>query len=112
LLEADRPWRRALEILIRCHNHAKYSRNVNQELLREKLSEVVKNVEEVANILTKLLTGHMKPSNIARISDVATYFADVDRLLKTFNDVTLDLDLQELIEAADHYTQFHFYAEK
>jgi len=111
-LEADRPWRQALEIMIRCHNHAKYSRNVNQELLREKLTEAVKNINEVVTILTKLLTGHMKPNNVARVNDVASYFADVDRMLKIFNDVSIENDLQELIEAADHYTQFHFYAEK
>lgn len=56
LLQADKPLRQGinkqhfsrfkqdtgLELLGKCHDHAKYSRNPNQKLLSEKFSEVQK----------------------------------------------------------------------
>jgi len=40
LLAADQPLRQALEVLAKCHDHAKFSRNPNPKLLAEKFAEV------------------------------------------------------------------------
>jgi len=112
-LDADKPLRESLETLIRCHNHAKFSRNVNTTLLREKFGSVKKNLDVTGEILTKILTPHIKKErNIQRIKETTDYLGDADRLMLIFTDPSLDNDLQELIDAAEHYTQFHFYSEK
>lgn len=111
LLAADKPLREGLELLSKCHDHAKYSRNPNVDLLREKLNEVQNSLNEAATILTKIVTPHMKEQNVLKIKETLNYLGNPDRLLKIFQDEALEDDLHELIAAADHYTQFHFYDE-
>jgi len=111
LLEADKPLRQALEILIKCHDHAKFSRNPSPVLLKEKFVIVQKNFEEAADKLTKVLSPLMKPANVARIKMTTDYIGNADRLLKIYLDEALNDPLQDLISAAEHYTQFHFYKE-
>jgi hypothetical protein len=112
LLTADEPLRQALEILAKCHDHAKFSRNPNAKLLAEKFAEVHSNLDSAAAILSKLVEPHLKPKNIQLIKDTMSYLSNSDRLMKIFNDESLDEDLQELINASEHYTQFHFYADE
>lgn len=112
LLVADKPLRSALELLAKCHDHAKYSRNPNEKLLVEKFDEVSKMLHEGASILTKTLSPHLKAKNVSLIKETVDYLGDPVRLLRIFKDTTLDEDLQELMSACEHYTQFHFYAEK
>jgi len=112
LLDADRPLRQALELLAKCHDHAKFSRAPNQVLLLEKFKEVEKKLHEGADILAKLLEPHLKPKSLKTLRELVDYIGNSERLGKIFQDGSLDEDLQELISATEHYTQFHFYAEK
>jgi len=112
LLAADKPVRQALEILSKCHDHAKYSRNPNPKLLEDKFAQVQKLLSEAAAILTNLLSPHMKAKNAQRIKDTTDYLGNPERLMRIFQDDSLNDDLQELISAGEHYTQFHFYSEK
>jgi len=112
LLAADKPLRSALELLAKCHDHAKYSRYPNEKLLAEKFGEVQKKLHEGADILAKVLEPHLKPKSMKNIQDLVDYIGDSERLFKIFQDSSLDEDLQELISASEHYTQFHFYSEK
>jgi len=112
LLEADKPLRQALELLIKCHDHAKFTRNPNPKILQEKFVQVSQYLSDSAEMLTKLFTGHMKPKNIAKVKETTDYLGSPERLTKIFLDDTLNNDLQELIDAAEHYTQFHFYSDK
>eukprot|EP01119_Soliformovum_irregulare_P006897 TRINITY_DN19302_c0_g1_i1.p1 TRINITY_DN19302_c0_g1~~TRINITY_DN19302_c0_g1_i1.p1 ORF type:complete len:316 (-),score=102.50 TRINITY_DN19302_c0_g1_i1:171-1118(-) len=110
LLTADKPLRGALELLAKCHDHAKFSRNPNPKLLLEKFEVVSTNLREGCAILCRLLEPHTKPKNIKAINDALEYLANPERLLFIFTDAPLEEDLQELIYASEHYTQFHFYA--
>jgi len=101
-----------LELLSKCHDHAKFSRSPNPKLLFQKLQEVEKLVKEAAAALIKILEPLLKPKNTQRIREAIDYIANADFLSKIFNDSGLDEPLQELINAGDHYTQFHFYADK
>jgi len=112
LLVADKPLRFALELLAKCHDHAKFSRVPNQKLLLEKFGEVEKKIREGGDILSKLLAPHLKPKNVKILQDLVEYISNADRLFQIFQDTTLDDDLQELVSASEHYTQFHFYSEK
>jgi len=112
LLTADKPLRAALELLAKCHDHAKFSRAPNQKLLLEKFGEVEKKIREGGDILGKLLTPYLKPKNLKMLQDLVDYIGNAERLFQIFQDSSLDDDLQELISASEHYTQFHFYAEK
>jgi len=112
IFAADEPLRKALELLSKCHDHAKFSRSPNPKLLFQKLQEVEKLVKEAAAALIKILEPLLKPKNTQRIREAIDYIANADFLSKIFNDSGLDEPLQELINAGDHYTQFHFYADK
>jgi len=112
LLVADKPLRSALELLAKCHDHAKYSRAPNDKLLQEKFAEVQAKLYEGADILSKLLEPHLKPKTLKSVRELVEYIGNADRLFKIFKDSSLDEDLQELISASEHYTQFHFYSEK
>jgi len=111
LLAADKPLRAGLEVLQRIHDHAKFTRNPNEKLMYEKLGEVNANLQQGRDVLIKILSPHVKPKTIILIKDTIDYLGNPDRLMKIFQDDTLGDDLQELISAAEHYTQFHFYAE-
>jgi len=67
---------------------------------------------DAAEILTKLLSPHMKPKNVQKIKDTTDYLGNADRLMQIFYDEALNDDLQELISAGEHYTQFHFYSDR
>jgi len=112
LLTADKPLRAALELLAKCHDHAKFSRVPNQKLLMEKFEEVEKKIREGGDILAKLLSPHLKSKNMKMIQELVDYIGNAERLFQIFQDSALDEDLQELISASEHYTQFHFYPEK
>jgi len=112
LLLADKPLREALELLAKCHDHAKFSRQPNPKLLMEKFEEVEKKFHEGGSILGKLFEPHLKPSNLKILQDLVDYIGNSERLFKIFQDSSLDEDLQELISASEHYTQFHFYSDK
>jgi len=111
LLVADKPLRSALELLAKCHDHAKYSRLPNDKLLTDKFGEVQKKMHEGGQLLSKTLEPHLKPKNILMLQDLVDYIGNAERLFKIFKDATLDDELQELISASEHYTQFHFYSD-
>jgi len=112
LLVADKPLRQALELLSRCYDHAKFARNVNKELLGQKFGEVNKMLMEAAEKISNLVGPHLKPKNVDMVRSTIEYLGDPERLMQIFMDPAIDEDLQELISAGEHYTQFHFYSEK
>jgi len=112
MLEAEKPLRKSFEVLIKSHEYAKFSKNVVEQELKKRLAEFQKHWFASGDVLRKMLTPHMKPTNGAKIKVLADYLSDIDRLYFIFTEPTLDDELQELISAAEHYTQFHFYSEK
>jgi len=112
VLKADKPLRAAMELLSKCYDHAKFSKRVDDKGLVAKFGEVHQQALEAGEILTKLLEVHMKPKNLVKIKETIQYLTNPDFLLKVFKDDSLDEDLQELVSAMEHYTQFHFYSEK
>jgi len=112
IIKADAPLRSAMELLSKCYDHAKYSKKVDDKALIVHFANVNKQALEAAAILTKLLEPHMKPKNLSKIKETIDFLTNPDFLLKVFKDDTLDDDLQELISAMEHYTQFHFYSDK
>jgi len=71
LLVADKPLRSALELLAKCHDHAKYSRVPNEGLLMEKFGEVEKKMKEGGELLSKTLEPHLKPKTIQMLKELA-----------------------------------------
>jgi len=112
VIKADAPLRSAMELLSKCYDHAKYSKKVDDKALMNNFTNVNTQALEAAGILTKLLEPHMKPNNLVKIKETIEFLSNPDFLLKVFKDDSLDDDLQELISAMEHYTQFHFYSEK
>jgi hypothetical protein len=111
LLLADKPLRTALEMLSKCHDHARYSQKVNESLLKEKLEIVQNNLYEAGAILTKVLTPHLKPKNVAMVKRLLQLIGNAPFLFKLLMDNSLIEETHELITAGDHYCQFHFYPE-
>jgi len=112
LLKADQPVRDAFEVFIKCHDHIKYSPTVNEELVKEKLKTISQKTEQATDILTKILAPLLKPKNVQMVNDTISYLSDADRLLRIFKDPTLQEEVSDIANAANHYTQFHFYADK
>jgi len=112
LLLADKPLRQALELLSKCYDHARYSKAPNKKALLDKFNQIQKLFEETADILARILKDHMSEKNIGKLRDTLGLLGNAEFLAKVFDDETLDEPLQDLISAAEHYTQFHFYAEK
>jgi len=112
LLKADQPVREAFEIFIKCHDHIKYSPLVNEQLVKDKLQLISDKTTIATNILTKLLAVHLKPKNVTMVQETISYLSDADRLLRIFNDPSLQEEVSDIANAANHYTQFHFYSDK
>jgi len=112
VVKADAPLRAAMELLAKCYDHAKYSKKVDDKALLNNFNKVNTQALEAAGILTKLLEPHMKPTNLVKIKETIEFLTNPEFLLKVFKEDSLDDDLQELISAMEHYTQFHFYSEK
>jgi hypothetical protein len=55
---------------------------VDIEALRAKLGEVNKHANEAGDILTKLLEGHMKPHNVAKIKETINFLTNPEFLLR------------------------------
>jgi len=108
-LAADQPLRRALELLAKCFDYAKFSRNPNPKALHEKLEEVQKHIIQGADILMKLMEPFIQSKNLQKIKDTVGYLGNAEFLFKSFGDSAIENELQELISACEHYTQFHFY---
>lgn len=108
-LDADKPLRQALNLLLKCYDHAKFARSVKQEQLKEKLIEVENFIKEAANTLKKLLSPHMKEKNVNRLDEVINIIGKADVLLKVFQDESISDEVSELMDAIERYTQFHFY---
>jgi len=111
-LTADKPLRNALELLSKCHDHAKYSRHPKDDLLREKLVVVESQIKEASSLLTNLLKPHLQAKNVQRIDQTVAIIGTADFLFKILKEPSLEEEVQELINAGEHYTGFHFYAEK
>jgi len=90
----------------------KNSKKVDDKGLMVHFANVNKQALEAASILTKLLEPHMKPKNLVKIKETIDFLTNPEFLLKVFKEESLDDDLQELISAMEHYTQFHFYSDK
>jgi len=112
MLNADKPLRVALETLSKCHDHARYSRKVNEALLKEKLEQVQAKLNESATVLTTLLSPHVKAKNVQLVKSTADSIGTAAFLFKILMDESLVDEVQDLITAGEHYTQFHFYTEK
>ncbi|PRP84362.1 hypothetical protein PROFUN_08227 [Planoprotostelium fungivorum] len=112
LLKADQPVREAFEVFIKCHDHIKYSPTVNIDLVKEKLKIISEKTAIATDILTKLLGAHLKQKNVQMVQDTISYLSDADRLLRIFQDNSLQEEVSDIANAANHYTQFHFYADK
>jgi len=101
----DSPLRSAFELLSRCY--AQRTR-VSKDTLFDGLLRVEAYFKESEEILTNLLTPHLTPKNLFKISSSFGCIADAKFLLKVFEDITLEEELEKLIDAMDYYTQFHY----
>lgn len=80
--------------------------------MKEKLTQVQVHLQEASSILSNLLAPHLKPQNVQLVKATSDIIANADFLFKILIDEALAEEVQELITASDHYTQFHFYPEK
>jgi len=69
-------------------------------------------MREGGELLAKTLEPHLKPKTIQMLKELVEYIGNSERLFKIFKDTALDEELQELISASEHYTQFHFYSDE
>jgi len=111
ILECDTPIRKALDIFAKCVDHVYTSDDlfqVNKEALKKRLGEVEELLHETGRILRRLLEPHLTGKNIARVQETIDY-GTADTLMRVLLDPTLEEEIQLLVNAAEHYSQFHFY---
>jgi len=116
VLVAEKPLRKALSVFVSCYNHVFAVRNSNKitlkkDLLQDKLDEVAKLVRQSGDSLAESLVNHMRPSNIQRICDLMAYFGNPEVLMRVLLDASFEAEVDLLVHAAEHYSQFHFYEE-
>ena len=70
------------------------------------------NINEAVTVLTKLLTPHLKEKNVKLVKSTAEDIGSASFLFKILMDQSLTEEVQDLVTAGEHYTQFHFYPEK
>lgn len=78
---------------------------MNESLLKEKLEIVQNNLYEAGAILTKILTPHLKPKNVAMVKRLLELIGNAPFLFKLLMDNSLIEETHELITAGDHYCQ-------
>eukprot|EP01119_Soliformovum_irregulare_P004003 TRINITY_DN15019_c0_g1_i1.p1 TRINITY_DN15019_c0_g1~~TRINITY_DN15019_c0_g1_i1.p1 ORF type:complete len:280 (+),score=60.48 TRINITY_DN15019_c0_g1_i1:900-1739(+) len=111
LLRAERPIRAALDIMSSCYYHNRFSLQSNDRYLQEKLIEAARSLKEgIAEIINELSTS-MKKKKLQPLRDFGDYIANPDRLFKIYKTEALDNDLDNLMSAGQHYSQFHYYTE-
>eukprot|EP01130_Rhizamoeba_saxonica_P005459 TRINITY_DN2184_c0_g1_i1.p1 TRINITY_DN2184_c0_g1~~TRINITY_DN2184_c0_g1_i1.p1 ORF type:complete len:334 (+),score=90.03 TRINITY_DN2184_c0_g1_i1:378-1379(+) len=104
-LVADGPIRSAFELLIKCFN----GRNrVRQDVLVDALARAVDFLKESEEIIAGLLESHLTPKNVLRLSSAFSVLADTAFLERVFTDEELENELEQLIDAMEYYTQFHY----
>lgn len=80
--------------------------------MKEKLEQVQAKLNESAAVLTTLLSPHVKAKNVQLVKSTADSIGTAAFLFKILMDESLVDEVQDLITAGEHYTQFHFYSEK
>jgi hypothetical protein len=128
VLQCDKPIRQAIEIFSKCADHVYTSTvcqllhllvqytykstqdklPVNKAALRERLIQVQDCLLEAGALLKTTVEAHLTAKNLQKIQDIAEY-GKAEVLMKILLDPTLEEEVQLLINAGEHYSQFHFY---
>jgi len=65
-------------------------------------------LQETGRILKRLLEPHLTGKNLVRVQETIEY-GSADTLMRVLLDPSLEAEIQMLVNAAEHYSQFHFY---
>lgn len=65
-------------------------------------------LQETAAILRAMLEPHLTARNLDRVQETISY-GNATTLMKILLDPTLEEEVQLLVNAGEHYSQFHFY---
>jgi hypothetical protein len=105
-LKADAPLRAAFNLLVKVFNGRKRAK---RERVIEALEKVEKELQEAQKIIVELLSPHIKPKNMMRLTSVFGTVGNLKFLETIFYDDTIEDELEKLIDAMDYYTQFHYH---
>jgi len=104
-LKADKPLRSAFELLCRCFNGR---HRVQSNVLYDALVRIETSLREAEEILTNLLSPHLRTKNLFLINSSFGVLADAKFLSRVFSDEKYDEELEKLVDAMEYYTQFHY----
>ncbi len=68
-------------------------------------------IQEAGQLLTNMLAPHLKAQNLQKIRWVVDY-GSATTLMRILLDPDQEQPVLTLLEAGEHYAQFHFYAEQ
>lgn len=105
-LVADKPLRDAFELMAKIFNGR---HRVKSDKIAEACDRVVEHFKKAEEVITNLLAPHLKAKNMIRITQTFSAIANRDFLSKVYQDDELEPDLENLIDAMEYYTQFHFH---
>jgi len=105
-LKADAPLRAAFNLLVKVFNGR---RRAKRERVIEALEKVEKELQEAQKIIIELLSPHIKPKNMMRLTSVFGTVGNLKFLETIFYDDSIEDELEKLIDAMDYYTQFHYH---
>ena len=115
LLVADKPIREALEVFSKCYHHVvdyqTTPEKIQIEQLKLRLKQVETLVKQAGEALANTLKGQLSANSITRLNDTIKYLANPEALLIVLKDPTMYDDLNELVTAGEHYSQFYYYAD-
>jgi len=105
-LKADAPLRAAFNLLVKVFNGRKRAK---RERVIEALEKVEKELQDAQKIIVELLSPHIKPKNMMRLTSVFGTVGNLKFLETIFYDDSIEDELEKLIDAMDYYTQFHYH---
>ncbi len=119
---ADKPLRDAFELMVKVFKYDlvlssiewQFSRycsgrnRVKKERITEAIEKIVELLHNAEAIITNLLAPHLQSKNMLRITSSFGMIADVKFLDNAFSDAELEDDLEQLVDAMEYYTQFHW----
>jgi len=102
-------------VLSKCYHHVvdyqSTPEKIQTDQLRIKLKQVETLVKQAGEALGNTLKGHLSDNSIKRLNDTIKYISNADALLVVLKDPTMYDDLNELVTAGEHYSQFYYYAD-
>jgi hypothetical protein len=118
LLRMDAPLRTALlqlrslwdRVLQRRYSVMRREHISDQELRRQ-VGEVARNMTDALVIFQALLAQHLKERTMARVRFLSQVLIDVEFIMVTLNDRSMEEPLNDAMAAIDNYTAFSFYDE-